>query len=308
MSVLRFIKKRADKSIAKKGEFPEASYPVPDDLTEIFNVEYAGRDGNILTADIIRPKAVTEDKLPVLILIHGGGLFVGCPIMERPAAEAFARLGYLVFVPSYRMFTDADACGEISDICSAFDFAVSMLEEYGGDADNINVLAESAGAFLTEYATAMTGSSRLCELIGYEPSRITINAIAFVSGMFYTTRKDLIGIIYPREIYGDRRKDREFMEYMDPEHPEVIKSLPPAIIVTSRNDPLHSYSLRYAEALKASGAESKLLYYADKDKRLVHAFVTMWPDLPESIEAMKEMDEWFRHAHDRSDENIDGSK
>jgi len=101
---------------------------VPDDLEEEFNVPYKGRDGNELYTDIYRPKETDGEKLPVIVIIHGGGLFAGRPIMERRAAEAFARMGYLVFVPSYRMIAKTDACGEISDICAAFDFAGKEAE------------------------------------------------------------------------------------------------------------------------------------------------------------------------------------
>ena len=292
------IMTRAGKIAAKKLGDPrdreEAKYPVPDDLIEEFNVEFRGRDGNILTSDIYRPKESAEEKLPVIVIVHGGGLVVGHPIMERGAAEMFARLGYLVFVPSYRMLTDADAFGEISDVCAGFDFAGEECVRRGGDPDRVFAVAESAGAFLTEYAAAMKGSEKLCRLIGYEPSRTEIKGIAFVSGMFYTTRKDLLGLAYPSEIYGERRKDKDFMAYMDPENEEVITNLPPSILITSKNDFLLGHTIQYAEALQRAGTVSRLLYYAERNKKLVHAFVTIYPELPESSDAAGKIDGWFR--------------
>ena len=298
ISILKIVKKVAGKHFSDPGNLPEYEYPVPKDMIEIFDVHYRGRDDNILSADIYRPKetADTDEKLPVIILIHGGGLFAGHPLDERPAAEAFARRGYLVFVPSYRKVSSADACGEIADICAAFDFVLSEAQAYGGDPGNAYVIAESAGAYLATFATAMSGSVKLRNAIGYDASELKIRAIAFVSGMLYTTRRDMIGLVYSPEIYRERRKDKAFMELMDPENPEVTENLPPAILTTSRNDFLRKNTIRFAEALTNAGRKCKLIYYAEKDKRLAHAYVTMWPDLPESIDASDKIDEWFRRA------------
>ena len=296
MGVLKIIADKAARAMEGPGDMEQLRYPVPDDLIEEFNVPYQGRDGNTLYADIYRKKETSGEKLPVLINVHGGGLFAGRTVMERPSAEAFAREGYLVFVPSYRLFREADACGEISDICAAFDFAGRELGSRGGDPDRVFVIAESAGAFLTEYAVAMKKSQKLREKIGYEASQTGIKAIAFVSGMFYTAGKDLFGRVYPPDIYGDRCRDEEFMALMDPENEEVIKNLPPSILTTSRNDFLRGYTIRYAEAMKKAGVPNRLVYYAEKNKDLVHAFVTLWPDLPESRNAMSKIDDWFRNA------------
>ena len=294
ISVLRILQKVSEKLLGDPHDFPEANYPVPNDLTEKYEVEYTGRDGNPLMIDIYRQKDPADEKLPVIVLLHGGALVSGHPIMERPAAEAFARKGYLVFVPAYRMISDADACEEIADVCAAFDFVLSEAESYGGDAANAYVIAESAAAYLAVYAIAMTGSEKIRSAVGYSASGLRIGAVAFVSGMFYTTKKDLIGLTYPPEIFRAKRKDDEFMALMDPENPEVICNLPPAILITCRRDFLRKYSFRFAEALVKAGRQYKLLYYAEKKKHLGHAFVTMWPDLQESRDAVSKIDEWFR--------------
>ena len=164
MNKLSYIAEKAARILGEPRDIEEALYPVPDDLKEEFNVPYKGRDGNELYTDIYRLKDTEGEKLPVIVIVHGGGLFAGRPIMERRAAEAFARRGYLVFVPSYRLIAKTDACGEISDICAAFDFAGKEAEGRGGDPERVFAVAESAGAFLVEYAAAMQGSERLCEV------------------------------------------------------------------------------------------------------------------------------------------------
>ena len=294
MDILTRMAEKMAERMGDPRERKEAQLPVPEDIIEEFNVPFEGRDGNGLTADIYRQKEAGEEKLPVAVIVHGGGLMGGHPVMERAAAEAFARRGYLVFVPSYRLLNDADACGEISDICAGLDYAGKEAEVRGGDPDRVFAVAESAGAFLTEYAAAMQKSQKLCEQIGYEPSHTAVRGIAFVSGMFYTARKDLFGLFYPKTIYRERCNDSGFMAYMDPEHEEVVTNLPPSILLTSRNDFLRRATMRYAEAMKQAGVPNRLVYYAEKKKELIHAFVTLCPELPESRDALAKIDEWFR--------------
>lgn len=121
-----------------------------------------------------------------------------------------------------------------------------------------------------------------------------IKAVAFVSGMFYATRRDLIGLVYPSDLFGKRKKDKTFRQYMNPENEEVISHLPPAVLTTSRNDFLRKYTIKYAGALKKSGVRCRCIYYAEENKQLGHAFVTLHPDLPESADACNKIDKWFR--------------
>lgn len=111
--------------------------------------------------------------------------------------------------------------------------------------------------------------------------------------MFYTTKKNIIGLLYPKAIYGDLRKDKTFMSYMDPENSRVISCLPPAILTSSRADPLKRASKQYYRALKAAGNKCRFLYYGQKNKELTHAFVNLRPYLPESRDALDKICEWF---------------
>ena len=267
--------------------------PCPDGLIEEFNVPFKGRDGNDLITDIYRPGDAAKGRLPVIILIHGGGFFAGRPILERDACELLAERGYLVYAPAYRMMSEADFTGEVNDICAAFDFAAGTLKERGGDPDRVFLIAESAGALLGVYAAALAGSEKLQKATGCTPSKLAVKAACFVSGMFYTTRKDPLGLVYPSAIYGERRKDSGFMSLMDPENSEVVSNLPPSVLTSSRNDPLRSYTLRYHEALVKAGADSCLVYYGLSNKELGHAFVTMDPHLPQSLEAYDIISRWF---------------
>ena len=110
--------------------------------------------------------------------------------------------------------------------------------------------------------------------------------------MFYTTRKDPIGLVYPRYLFGEKRKDSSFLRYMNPECAEVMEHLPPVFLAGSDADFLKGYTKRYAAALRRAGHPCKLLYYED-NKELTHAFPALKPELPESRNVLDQLVEWI---------------
>lgn len=119
-----------------------------------------------------------------------------------------------------------------------------------------------------------------------------MQALGLLSGMFYTHRRDKIGLLLTSSFYGKDWRRRPFRPYMDPEHPAVAGVLPPCFLVTSDGDYLQRYTLDFAAALRRAGVECALQNYAG-DKRLTHAFAALEPDWPESRDAMERMREFL---------------
>ncbi len=247
--------------------------------------------------DIFRPKDRGPAPLPVVVMIHGGGLVVGTRKLSRTFSENLASKGFLVFNPEYRLLSEADVFSEIGDVSAAFSFVSEHLEEYGGDPNRVAVVSESAGCFLAVYAVASLGSPVLREALGLRESSLHVSSLACFSGMFYTVRKDMLGLAYDETLYGERRKDQSFMRLMDPECPEVMDHLPPMFLVSSDKDFLKRYTECYEEALRKAGHPCKYLFYKG-NKELDHAFPSLKPDLPQSREVLEELIGWMGHAAD----------
>ena len=241
------------------GVFDSNQVPVAGDVEATFGLTYMGEDGNRLSMDIYRPKNAGSKKLPVILMIHGGGLFVGDSLMEAGVCQILAQKGYLVFSLSYRLLTEADACGEIADVCAGFRHVEKLLPDYNGCAEQVYVAAESAGAFLSVYTIALHASDILRNKIGCRASNLSIKKLVCFSGMFYTRKLDLIGALYPQQIFGKKIFDREFMALMNPENPEVIGRLPPVLLVSSDADFLKKYTLAYDTALTKAGIRPRYL-------------------------------------------------
>jgi len=270
----------------------ETGHQVPDGVLEYLDMPFQGAGGVPLAVDIFRAKARDLRPLPVVIMIHGGGLVVGTRKMSRTFCENLAEQGFLVFAPEDRRMTETDVFQEMEDVLSAFTFVSGKLTEYGGDPARVAVVSESAGSYLSVYAVAALGSATLRMVFGLPPVALRVRALACFSGFFYTTRKDVVGLTYGRNLYGDRRKDPSFIRYTDPECPEVMEPLPPIFLVGSDADFLSGQTRQYAAALREAGHSCTLIYYED-NRELTHAFPALKPDIPESKDVLDKLVGWI---------------
>ena len=279
------VRMQSMKTKAMMSPFGASEPAVYDNVEETLNVAYVNREEVALAMDIFRPKVPKGTELPVIVIIHGGGLFMGDRAQERPYSRLLAHKGYLVFSLEYRLAPQATIGQQLDDVCAGMDLVGQMLVNYDVDFSRVFLVADSAGVYLTAYVAAMHGSVKLQNAIGYKPSRMVFAAVGFISGMFYPnqTLKD--------QIFGNKREDKQFLKFMNPEHPEIINNLPPAILITSCGDTFNNFSIRYNKALKAHSRPSKLVFYGDES--LMHVFPIMNPDHPKSLEATDKMLAWF---------------
>ncbi len=280
------------KMMAMFGATEPVSY---EDVEEKLNIAYVNRQEVALAMDVFIPKKATGTELPVIVDVHGGGLFMGDRGINRPYCRMLAHRGYLVFSLEYRLAPKVTIMQQFDDVCAGMDLVGSMLVDYDVDFTRMFLVADSAGAYLAAYVAAMHNSEKLQDVIGYKPSRMVFAAVGFICGMFYTSRT------LEEQTFGNRLEDQEFLRYMNIEHPEIVNHLPPAFLLTSCGDTFNNYSFRFHEALKKAGKTSKLLYLGDEE--LMHIFPVMNPEHLRSIEAMDRMLAWMEAQADIRREN-----
>lgn len=265
---------------------------MPAGVTIEHNVPYMADGIEAHRMDIYRPDGSENTVLPVIINIHGGGLIIGNKEFNRFFCAKLCALGYLVFSIEYRLIPDCMVFDQFSDVCNAFNYIQAHLCEYNGDADHIYGVADSGGAYLLTYTAAMNKCHTLAKAAHVKPHNISFRALGLISGMFYTTRFDKIGMFLPAYLYGKNYKKQSFAKYVNPENPELVTSLPPCYLVTSRYDNLRKYTLDFVEALGRYGIVYELSEYM-KGRHLTHAFSVFRPDFKESEETLSDMHAFF---------------
>ena len=95
----------------------------------------------------------TGDNLPVMVWVHGGAFVLGSKDALVSDGSAFARSGVVCVAVSYRLNIDgflpipgAPTNIGLRDIIAALRWVRENIATFGGDADNVTVFGESAGA------------------------------------------------------------------------------------------------------------------------------------------------------------------
>ena len=168
-----------------------------------------------------------------------------------------------------------------------------ILKNAAGNPDKIYGVADSGGAYLLTNVAAMTKNKKFAKAAHTKAPDFSPNALGLISGMFYTTRFDKIGLFLPSYLYGKGYKKKAIAPYVNIENPEIVSALPPCFLVTSHSDNLEHYTVKFEKALKANRVSHKLLRFG-KNKKLTHAFSVFEPFYKESTKTLKSMHEYFQ--------------
>lgn len=263
-----------------------------DNVTEFRDVPYIQDGDRAHMLDIYSPICHAE-QVSVIVNIHGGGLIMGNKEFNRHFCLSLCNHGFLVFSIEYRLCPETTVFGQLQDIAAAMNYIDKMIPKFKGKPGIVHMVGDSAGAFLALYTAAIQRNPMLARTAGVRPSYLEIQSMALISGMFYTTRKDSIGLFLPKALYGDGYKKHPFYPFLDPSVPAVGLSLPPCMLITSKKDKLYGYTKDLAAALNRCGTPCKLKNYGD-DPHLYHAFCVFEPELPESRMVIHDICLYFR--------------
>ena len=128
------------------------------------SLDQAGDPGptseDCLTLNVWTPRAEASAKLPVMVWIHGGAFVIGAGSQNVFDGKALARRGIVVVTFNYRLGTlgffshpalDAAVPGGpvnfgVLDQIAALQWVRDNIGAFGGDATNVTIFGESAGA------------------------------------------------------------------------------------------------------------------------------------------------------------------
>ncbi len=244
--------------------------------------------------DIYKRKDGSKDD-PVMINIHGGGLFASYKEVNRHFNYEIAKMGYTVVSLSYRRVPETDLWHQVDDIMKALRYIKAHAEELGINLEKLYLSGDSAGALLTFFALALNNNEKLQKEFGIEGSFLDIKAAAMISIMLETQRKDILFSLNS-VICSKEDKGKAYEKYL--RKPSLMLAegkLPPIVQFTSIEDMIRKDSLEFNKLLEKYGNEHAFYEYAKgTERQLVHVFSVMYPDYPESREVYARMDAFFK--------------
>jgi len=105
-------------------------------------------DGESVRAWVIAPK-VSEEKLPAILFLHGGGFVFKAAPYHYDLAKSYALCANAVVVlPDYRMAYNNKYNVPLQDCCDMWHWLLANADALGIDSAKLGIVGDSAGGFL----------------------------------------------------------------------------------------------------------------------------------------------------------------
>jgi acetyl esterase len=222
---------------------------------------------------LFRP-VVTDQALPVLLYLHGGGWTIGDLDTHDVLCRQLAReAGCAVVSVDYRMGPEHRFPAAVEDCVQAFGWVLSHAVDLNLDPRRIAVGGDSAGGNLAaalclvqrEAGQPLPGFQLLIypatDMRAVAPSHTT-------NGQGYMLTNDSIAW-YRGNYIADPADWADWRA--SPLLAASHAGLPPALVLTAGFDPLRDEGLQYANVLSAAGVSTQYVCF----ERQIHGFITM---------------------------------
>lgn len=229
---------------------PSSGIPViatGDTVQAVHDVVYCNAGNTPLLLDVFYPKAkYFKGKLPVVLMVHGGGWRSGDRSMHWPMAQKLAARGYVAVTAAYRLSTEATYPAGVNDMKAAVKYMRANAAAYHADAGRVAIWGYSAGGQLAALV-GTTGNSALYKGDGCNNNYPdAVQAIVDVDGV--------LAFIHPESGEGDDSKRTSAATYWfgasKTARPDlwqqasalnhVDKATPPVLFINSSVDRMHA--------------------------------------------------------------------
>jgi acetyl esterase len=244
------------------------------------------RDFHIPAADRTplpaRLYAPSNERLPVLLYLHGGGFVIGgLETHDSLCRQLALKSGAAVVALDYRLAPEHRFPTAVDDAWAAMRWLAREAASLGLDGSRLAVGGDSAGGTLAAvcaiHARDVGLPLRLQLLItpGTTAHADTDSHQRFANDFLLEAK----GIAWFFDHYIDRclREDWRFA----PLHADDLADVAPACVILAECDPLVDEGIAYADKLRMAGVEVALELY----RGVTHDFIKFGRVLPEALEA-----------------------
>lgn len=160
-------------------KFPNVTYVkdffVGEDVYRSFDIAYD-------------PSRMAEEKLPLLVNIHGGGFVKGDKKHRRSLSCWFADKGYFVLNVNYRLAPANPFPSALQDIFASVAEFEKHAEEFNVDLERVVFSGDSAGAYYAAACYAALKDDRLYSGLELPAVHVTARGLVAFSGLYDARR------------------------------------------------------------------------------------------------------------------------
>lgn len=270
--VFKIIANKFRKEWAANDAERNRDFKYPENVTVTKNIYYGSHEKwNLL--DVYKP-VDSADKLPCIVVIHGGGFFYGDKEIYSYYAADLAARGFVTVCFNYRLSPESVYPSQLEDINSVMKWISDHGESYGIDINKLFFAGDSAGGNLAYNYSAILTNRDYAEMFDFKvpenimPKGVGLNCGVYDFDLLDGGKQNLMHIAY----VGSRKKIKKNIERLTIRN-FVTEKFPPTFIMSAPNDFVLCHMDPLVQLLKSKGVKVVPKMYGDKDdKNACHVF------------------------------------
>lgn len=254
---------------AKSDAARDALIAIPEGVKEFRNISYGPYGVNSLL-DVYLPEG-TEEKLPTIVSVHGGGYVYGSKEIYRRYCMDLARRGFGVVNFNYRLAPKWKFPTPLADTNAVLHWLEKNAGQYHLDPDRVFLVGDSAGAQLASQYAAMHTNPEYAALFDLDMAKVHIRALGLNCGMYDA-----------RERASGKRKGVQ-LDYFGRKLPDtdprlqvlenITRNYPPAFLTTACHDFLRPCAQPMCLYLQEKDVDAQWKCYGNEsDETVAHVF------------------------------------
>ena len=269
MSIVSYMMRRG----CKKGDAKrDAGLVYPDNVVRVEDLTYGPHKMNVL--DVYRPQT-TQEKLPVIVSVHGGGWVYGDKKLYSYYCTDLAKRGFVVVNFTYRLTPENKFPCHLEDTVKVFDWVKKHAEQFGMDMDHVFAVGDSAGGHILALYCAMCTNAEYADQFDFKPvEKLVPKAVALNCAVLdmdaIKTSAGSNTMVLMKDVLP-KRKMEEYLKLANP-IAYVTEDFPPCFVMTSNEDFLREQPDTFMKKLEACGVPYKYEFYGDEENKLGHVF------------------------------------
>lgn len=257
-----------------------------------------GENGDI-PVRIYSPKS--NEKMPALVFIHGGGFIAGSvDVVENPCKLIAKKANAVVISVDYRLAPEHKFPKGFTDCFDVIKWVYNNGEEINVDSNKIGVSGDSAGGNLSAVCT-LKDRDLGTNMIKYQALIYPATIISDKETPYYNwsideyeiksneelVKKAVYGLQDTAEMLSLYMEDRSLAEdkYVSPLLVEDLSNLPKTLMVVGEYDFIRVQGEVYSKRLKESNVDCRTIRYRGMD----HAFIDKLGLYPQAEDCMNEI-------------------
>lgn len=273
----------------------DAGLTTPENIRRYDDLQY-GPDPVWNKLDVYRPKKIQE-KLPVIVNIHGGGWVYGDKELYQFYAMSLAQRGFAVVNFTYRLAPEAKYPAPLEDTNNVIHWMQEHQEEYALDMAHVFMVGDSAGGHLCGLYSAICTNLEYAKQYSFQiPEGFVPEAVALNCGVYNPLGKQsVIGESEDVDLMEDflpekgSERERKLVNLTD----HITSSFPPVYLMTCIGDFCRPQAMLLEKTLQEKEVYYRFKVYGTEERPLYHVFHVAVRE-PEGQKCNDEECEFFR--------------